>query len=111
MGSVLVGITFSLGWTPCVGPALSSVLIMASTSESLLQGHLPSQPLFPSASPSRLFASALVFDRLFALLKRYGHVVKYAMRILGALLILIGLLLVTNYYSFITELLGSLMGR
>ena len=53
-------------------------------------------------------ASALLFDRLFSLLKRYGQVVRYAMRVLGALLVIIGILLVTNYYTLVTERLGTL---
>jgi cytochrome c-type biogenesis protein len=106
-GSFIVGITFSLGWTPCVGPALSSVLIIASTSESLLQG-IYLLGLYSLGLAIPFVASALLFDRLFSLLKRYGHVVKYSMRVLGALLIAMGILLVTNYYTFVTERLGSI---
>jgi len=107
VGSFIVGITFSLGWTPCVGPALSSVLIIASTTESVFQGiYLLSLYSLGLAIP--FVASALLFDSLFALLKRYGHIVKYTMRVLGVLLVVIGLLLFTNYYTFIIERLGSL---
>ena len=38
--SYLLGFTFSFGWTPCIGPMLASVIIMASGSESLLAGNL-----------------------------------------------------------------------
>jgi cytochrome c-type biogenesis protein len=106
IGSFVVGITFSLGWTPCVGPALSSVLIMASTEGPLKGSYLLSLYSLGLAIP--FIASALVFDKLFDLLKRYGHVVKYAMRVLGVLLLVVGLLLVTNYYSTLTQRLGFL---
>ena len=106
-GSCIVGITFSLGWTPCVGPALSSILIIAATSESVLQGaYLLSLYSLGLAVP--FVASALIFDRLFSLLKRYGRVVKYSTRTLGALLLIIGVLLVTNYYTIVTERLGTI---
>ncbi len=107
MGSFIVGITFSLGWTPCVGPALSSVLIIASTTESVLKGvYLLSLYSLGLAIP--FVASALLFDRLFAFLRRYGQVVRYSMRIMGILLVVIGLLLVTNYYGMLTQRLGMI---
>jgi cytochrome c-type biogenesis protein len=106
-GSFIVGITFSLGWTPCVGPALSSILIIASTTESVLQGvYLLSFYSLGLAIP--FIASALVFDRLFALLTKSRSVVKYAMRVMGILLIVIGLLLSTNYYSILSARVGYL---
>ena len=45
-GSFIVGIAFSLGWTPCIGPALSSILIIASTEESTRQGRISAQYVF-----------------------------------------------------------------
>ena len=38
--SYILGLTFSFGWTPCIGPMLSSVLIMASSSEKLASGNI-----------------------------------------------------------------------
>ena len=37
-GSFIVGLTFSLGWTPCIGPVLASILIVAATGKSVLGG-------------------------------------------------------------------------
>jgi cytochrome c-type biogenesis protein len=108
-GSFIVGITFSLGWTPCVGPALSSILILASTTDNLLQG-VTLLSLYSLGLAIPFIASALVFDHLFALLKRSSRVVKYAMTTMGLLLIIIGLLLVTNYYGVITSRVGALFG-
>ena len=38
LGSVLVGVTFSLGWTPCIGPVLASILIISATGKSVWGG-------------------------------------------------------------------------
>ena len=38
LGSFVVGVTFSLGWTPCIGPVLASILLIASSSGSVLGG-------------------------------------------------------------------------
>ena len=40
LGSVLVGITFAAGWTPCIGPILASILLYASTAQTVGTGIL-----------------------------------------------------------------------
>ena len=50
-GSFMVGVTFSLGWTPCIGPALSSILILASTEESVGRGSVSLEHVFSGAWP------------------------------------------------------------
>ena len=107
-GSFVVGITFSLGWTPCVGPALSSILIMSSMTGSPSRGaYLLSMYSLGLAIP--FLASSLLFDRLFSLLKRYSFVARYSVRILGTLLIILGILLVTSYYNRLGLWIGMLI--
>lgn len=106
-GSFIVGITFSFGWTPCIGPALSSILILASTSQNIWQGtSLLSLYSLGLAIP--FIISALLFDRLFGFLKRFGYIVKYSMKILGILLIIIGVMLFTSYFSLFSLWAGQL---
>jgi cytochrome c-type biogenesis protein len=101
-GSFIVGIAFSLGWTPCIGPALSSILILASTEGSARKGaHLLSMYSLGLAIP--FIISALLFDQLLGFLKRYGSIVKYSMKIMGILLIIIGLLLATSSLHRLSE--------
>jgi cytochrome c-type biogenesis protein len=101
-GSFIVGIVFSLGWTPCIGPALSSILIIASTEESAWQGaYLLSMYSLGFAVPFIL--SALLFDQLLRFIKRYGYVVKYTTKIMGILLIIVGLLLATSNLHRLSE--------
>jgi cytochrome c-type biogenesis protein len=107
-GSFVVGITFSLGWTPCVGPALSSILIVASMSGRASHGvYLLSLYSLGLAIP--FLVSSLLFDKLFFLLKKYSFISRYAVKSLGILLIIIGLLMVTNYYRLINLWLGMLL--
>jgi cytochrome c-type biogenesis protein len=109
LGSFMVGITFSLGWTPCVGPALSSILLLASTTEEAFEGaYLLSAYSLGLAIP--FIISSLLFHQLFGLLKRYAYVVRYTMKVMGALLLLVGLLLFLGYYGVITARLGMLLG-
>lgn len=106
-GSFVVGVTFSLGWTPCIGPALSSILIIASTEENIFQGvYLLSIYSLGLAIP--FIVSALLFHRLLGFLKRYGYVVKYTMKIMGVLLIIVGVLMVTSYFNRLSQWMGQL---
>jgi cytochrome c-type biogenesis protein len=108
LGSFIVGITFSVGWTPCVGPALSSILIIASTTQNILEGiYLLSLYSLGLAIP--FIISALIFDRLFTLLKRFSHIVRYSMKVMGILLIIIGVLLFSSYYGTLSLRLGQLL--
>ncbi len=107
-GSFIVGITFSLGWTPCVGPALSSILIVASMAGRASYGaYLLSLYSLGLAIP--FLVSSLFFDRLFIFLKKYGFISRYAVRLLGALLIIIGIIMVTSYYSVLSLWLGMML--
>jgi cytochrome c-type biogenesis protein len=107
IGSFVVGITFSLGWTPCVGPALSSILLIAATTNSVFEGGYL-LALYSAGLAIPFIISSVLFDRLFALLKRYGSIVRYSMKVLGVLLIIIGVLLFTSYYNVITFKIGQL---
>ena len=101
-GSFIVGIVFSLGWTPCIGPALVSILIIASTEESSLKGgYLLSMYSLGFALP--FIISALIFQHLLHFLKRYGYIVKYTTKVMGILLIVVGLLLATSNLHRLSE--------
>ena len=104
-GSFLVGITFSLGWTPCIGPVLASILLIASAGGSVFTGaRLLSIYSLGLAIP--FFVAALMVSRLMGFLQRYGHFVRYTSFALGGLLIALGVLLVSGYWTFLNGLLA-----
>jgi cytochrome c-type biogenesis protein len=105
VGSFFVGVTFSLGWTPCIGPILASILLIASSSRSAASGaYLLGLYSLGLALP--FFVAALLVSRLMNLMQRFGYIVRYTSFCLGVLLILLGLLLVSGYYTAITRMLG-----
>jgi len=107
-GAFVVGVAFSLGWTPCIGPALSSILLISSTAESMWYGaFLLSMYSLGLAIP--FIVSAVLFDRLLGFLKKYGYVVKYAQKIMGVLLVVVGLLLITSYLGIFSEWLTNVL--
>ena len=97
--SVLFGITFAAAWTPCVGPILGTVLVMAATKETILGGiWLLSVYSLGIAIP--FIISALLINSFlahFAKFRKYLFVVKF---ICGLLLITIGILLILGRFSF-----------
>jgi len=106
-GSFVVGATFSIGWTPCVGPVLSSILMLASTSEAISEGaYLLSFYSLGLAIP--FFLSAIFFHKIFGLLKRFNFIARFCGKIMGAILVLIGLLLLTNYFGAVTTFFNDL---
>lgn len=93
--SFLVGSTFSLGWTPCVGPILGSILALAATSETVGQGALLlTAYCLGLGVPFLVTGLALgTATRYLKRLSRYMGVVELAS---GVLLIGVGILIFTN---------------
>jgi cytochrome c-type biogenesis protein len=107
LGSFAIGITFSLGWTPCIGPVLASILLIASTTSTVTEGmYLLSLYSLGLAIP--FFVAALLVGRILYLMQKYGGIVKYSSYVIGGLLIVIGGLLASGYYARLSEALMSL---
>lgn len=97
-GSVLVGAAFAAGWTPCVGPVLTGVLMLAGSSGSLGQGILLLAVYsFGFALP--LLACALALERATRLLDRVKPHLPALERATGALLALLGVFLASGLFA------------
>jgi cytochrome c-type biogenesis protein len=100
IGSILLGITFAAAWTPCVGPILGAILVLAGTRESMIEGvGLLSVYSLGIAVP--FIISALLINSFlahFVKLRKYMSVVKF---ICGLLLIFIGILLIRGQFIFL----------
>jgi len=53
--------------------------------------------------------SSLLCNKLIEFLRRYGYMVKYSMKILGGMLIIVGLLLITSYFGKLSLILGQVL--
>ena len=97
LGSFAVGLTFAIGWTPCVGPILGAILTLASNEKTVSQGV--GLLLAYSAGlgvPFLAFSAGLgVFLRFF---KRYRPLIHTVEQAAGVLLVVVGVLVATNYY-------------
>jgi cytochrome c-type biogenesis protein len=104
VGSFLIGIAFAAGWTPCVGPVLGTILLYASTTDSLLNGVL----LLTSYSMGLglpLFLTALGVDRFLAYFKQARLYLWGVSTVSGVLLIIVGVMIYANTLTMITGFL------
>ncbi|MBV7274735.1 redoxin domain-containing protein [Clostridium sp. PL3] len=89
----LLGFTFSFAWTPCVGPMLSSVLLMASTSKNILIGNILIL-IYTIGFILPFIIIAIFYDKLFKLLDRIKLHINIIQKIGGIVLIASGLVMV-----------------
>lgn len=105
----VLGFTFSFAWTPCVGPALSSVLLLASSSESALLGNLL-VGLYTLGFVLPFLALGLFTTAVLNFIKKRQKILQYAIKVGGVILILIGLLTLVGWMDTITGRLFTLSG-
>lgn len=98
LSSALMGVFFSAGWAPCVGPVLGAVLTMALTADGVNRGGVLLTAYSLGLGIPFLLAAAGV-GNISHLLKRYGKYLRYVSIATGLLLVIIGILLFTGVYS------------
>jgi cytochrome c-type biogenesis protein len=102
--SMLTGCVFALAWTPCVGPVLSSILIFASTVDTMAKGALLLF-VFSMGIGLPFFLSAVAVNFILTYFNKMGSLLKTISIVSGILIIIIGVLLVSDYLSKISQVL------
>jgi cytochrome c-type biogenesis protein len=97
LGSALIGITFAVAWIPCVGPILGAILAWAATSPPAQGIYLLGSYALGLALP--FFLSALAVDSFFQFSKAFRRYIHYVHVVAGVLLVVIGALLITDYFA------------
>jgi cytochrome c-type biogenesis protein len=106
LGSALVGMAFAAGWTPCIGPVLGGILGLAATSADVSRGMLL-LAVYSAGLALPFLIAAVAMDRFLDWFQRFRRFLPWVMRISGAILVLVGVLLVTGEF---TRLAGWLQG-
>ena len=92
---ILIGMAFAFGWTPCIGPILGSILILASTEESLARGIL--LLCFYSIGLAIPFIlSGYLIQKFLIFSKNFKKNINKVSKIGGAILLITGILIITN---------------
>ena len=106
-GTMVVGVAFGAGWTPCLGPILGSILVYTSSQADLSRGMwLLLAYSLGLAVPFLL--SAVAIERFAAFFQRMRKQMIWISRVSGAVMIVIGVLLVTNYFTVLASWLTTL---
>jgi cytochrome c-type biogenesis protein len=101
--SMLMGIGFSFGWTPCIGPVLSAVLILASRASTLWSG-IGLLFVYSLGLGVPFLVLAIFLKYLWKYLKGIYKYMKVIKIVSGAILVIIGVLILTNAFGFLATL-------
>lgn len=104
--ALIMGFAFSFAWTPCVGPALTSVLLMAGSAETGAKGFLLIG-VYTLGFILPFLAAGIFTAGLLAWFKKHMKIVRYTVKVGGVLMILMGLLMFTGKMNDITGYLSS----
>ncbi len=107
LGSFLIGFAFAFGWTPCIGPILAGILLLAGSQDTVLKGILLLAVYSAGLAVPFLLTSLGVnrFLGFYARFRRHLHTVEV---ISGALLIVFGLLIALGRFSMLSGYLSFL---
>ena len=96
LSSLLIGMAFAFGWTPCIGPILGSILVLASTEESINKGIL--LLFFYSLGLAMPFIlSGYLIQKFLAISKNLKKNMNLITKTGGSLLLITGILIITNH--------------
>jgi cytochrome c-type biogenesis protein len=105
LGTLLVGVAFGAGWTPCIGPVLGGILTLAATTGSVGQG-MGLLAVYSLGLAVPFLLATLLLERFLQGFQRFRHYLPWVSRASGALLIVMGLLLVTGSFTVLSGMLA-----
>ena len=92
---ILIGMAFAFGWTPCIGPILGSILVLAATEENINQGIL--LLIFYSLGLALPFIlSGYLIQKFLIFSKNFKKNINLVSKIGGIILLITGILILTN---------------
>lgn len=103
LSSALMGVFFSAGWSPCVGPILGAILTLALNGGSVAQGALLLTAYSAGLAIPFLLAATQI-GWVTTILRRYGKVSFYIERAMGVVLVVIGIFLFSGRFATLGNL-------
>ena len=97
-GAYVLGLAFAFGWTPCIGPQLGAILSLAASEGSVSRGTLL-LGIYAAGLGIPFLLAAMFITRAMTLMNRIKPHMKLIERIMGGLLIVVGLALLTGAFT------------
>lgn len=104
--ALLMGFTFSFAWTPCVGPALSGVLLMTASAATKTKGFLMIG-VYTLGFVLPFLAVGIFTTALLKLFRRHGNIVRYTVKVGAVLMLCMGIMMVTGKMNGVTGYLST----
>ena len=110
LGSLILGMAFGFGWTPCVGPVLFSILAIAGTQETLTQG-IVLLLAYSAGLGIPFLLVGLGMGTFIGFLDRFQRHIRWVEIVSGVFLIIIGLMVLTGYIQKLSALIPQELTR
>ena len=107
LGTVVVGIAFGAGWTPCLGPTLGAILLLAANETELTEG-ITLLSAYSAGLALPFLLAAIGVERFLRFFMRFRSKLGLVNRIAGALLVVVGLLMFTGWFERLAAMLQPL---
>jgi cytochrome c-type biogenesis protein len=108
LGTALVGIAFASGWTPCIGPILGAILTLAATAEHVTTGVLL-LAVYALGLGVPFFLASVGTSTFLTLFGRFRRFLRPVSLVSGGLLVVVGVLIFTNYLAILSSYLNRLL--
>uniref|UniRef100_A0A831UGF3 Cytochrome c biogenesis protein CcdA n=1 Tax=Geobacter metallireducens TaxID=28232 RepID=A0A831UGF3_GEOME len=102
LGSFVVGLAFAAGWTPCIGPILASILMVAATEETVSHGILLLF-IYSMGLAIPFFLSSLAMHQFLVVFNRFKKHIRIFEIITGVFLVIVGVMIFSNYLSILSQ--------
>ncbi len=100
MGVFLIGMAFGAGWSPCIGPVLGSILIVASNQNTIFDGMLL-LALYSLGIAIPFILISIFITRMVETIKKATKYIIYINKATGILLLIVGILLITDKFKLL----------
>ena len=103
LGTFIVGMAFGAGWSPCIGPLLGSILIIAGGRETVWQG-ISLLAVYAAGLALPFLLLSLFIEFLIGFIRRAAVTLRYVNVVAGGILIIVGFLLLTDNFFFLSKI-------
>jgi cytochrome c-type biogenesis protein len=109
LGSFLIGVAFSAGWTPCIGPILASILMVAATEATVYHGIILLLA-YSMGLAIPFFIAALAMHQFLIVFNRFKKHIRIFEIVTGVFLVIVGIMVYGNYMTRLSGFFSAIFG-